>query len=227
MNSVIDSFAKDFEDGVFDGKDSTGKAVTIGTGSNQRELPADSITNLLLPAMNSFIQEGGRIGVGQSSISLPLSSLSQVQFLDSVSIVSVNLGIDTGTTMVTVATPTFLPTPGHFSTAQPNITLTTATAGATIYYTTNGTTPTTASTVYTTGLGHIWFLAGKTLKAIAVKSGSIDSAVATAEYSYSPLKSGQTLCYNATVSTGCPGLGDDGSTQLGVARSYTDNGNST
>ncbi|HRG48640.1 MAG TPA: hypothetical protein PLG41_20710 [Leptospiraceae bacterium] len=97
VNSVIDSFAKDFEDGVFDGKDSTGKVVTIGTGSNQRDLPVDSITNLLLPAINAFIQEGGRIGVGENSISLPLTSLSQVQFLDSVSILSVTPGTGTGT----------------------------------------------------------------------------------------------------------------------------------
>jgi len=124
----------------------------------------------------------------------------------------------TGITMETVATPIFSPTPGHFATAQANITITTSTAGATIYYTTNGDTPTTASTVYTTGLGHIWFLAGNTLKAIAVKSGSTNSAVATAEYSYSPLKSGQTTSYAA---------GDDGATQLGVARSYTNNGNGT
>ncbi len=117
-----------------------------------------------------------------------------------------------------VATPVFAPTPGNYGTAQANITITSATAGSTIYYTTNGDTPTTASTLYTTGLGHIWFLAGKTLKAIAVKSGSTDSAVATAEYYYLPLKSGQTTQYVA---------GDDGATQLGVARSYTNNGNGT
>ncbi|MDX1960238.1 MAG: hypothetical protein SFU98_16835 [Leptospiraceae bacterium] len=38
------------------------------------------------------------------------------------------------------------------------------------------------------------------------------------------MKSGQTLCYNVTVAIGCPGNGDNGATQIGVARSYTDNG---
>jgi hypothetical protein len=127
-------------------------------------------------------------------------------------------GTTAGSGTQVVATPTFAPTAGNYGTAQPNITITTATAGSTIYYTTNGDTPTTASTLYSTGLGHIWFLAGKTLKAIAVKSGSTDSAVATAEYSYLPLKSGETTSY---------GAGSDGASQLGIARSYTNNGNGT
>ena len=126
-----------------------------------------------------------------------------------------------------VGTPTFSPTPGHYGTAQNNITITTATVGASIYYTADGSTPTTASTLYNAGLGHIWSIAGRTLKAIAIKSGSTDSEVATAEYSYSPLKSGQALCYDATTSIGCPGIGGDGATQLGISRSYTNNGDST
>jgi hypothetical protein len=66
------------------------------------------------------------------------------------------------------------------------------------------------------------------LKAIAVKSGSSDSVVASGEYSYSPLKSGQTLCHDsAGTLIGCGGTGHDGATQLGVARSYTNNGNGT
>jgi len=57
-----------------------------------------------------------------------------------------------------------------------------ATPGATIYYTTNGTTPTTSSLVYNgsgitlTGKGK------KTLKAIGSEIGYSDSAVATATY---------------------------------------------
>jgi hypothetical protein len=127
-----------------------------------------------------------------------------------------------------VATPIFSPTPGNYGTAQPNITITSATSGATIHFTKDGTTPTTSSTVYTNGLGHIWFLAGRTLKAIAVKSGSTDSAVATAEYSYLPLKSGQTICHNQSGNLiSCSVTGHDGEFQRGVARSYTDNGDTT
>ena len=56
------------------------------------------------------------------------------------------------------------------------ITISDATAGATVYYTTNGTTPTTASTKYT---GPIIFSTSATLKFIAVAPNYIQSAVRT------------------------------------------------
>ncbi|MCB1159642.1 MAG: Ig-like domain-containing protein, partial [Leptospiraceae bacterium] len=115
-----------------------------------------------------------------------------------------------------VETPTFSPNAGHYSTAQ-NITISTATTGASIYYTTDGTTPTASSTLYTTPI-HIWSLAGKTVNAIAKKSGMTDSAVASGVFSYLPLKTGQTTSYAAN---------DDGASQNGVARGYSDNGNGT
>ncbi|MCP5502809.1 MAG: DUF1566 domain-containing protein [Leptospiraceae bacterium] len=111
-----------------------------------------------------------------------------------------------------VETPTFSPNAGHYSTAQ-NITISTATTGASIYYTTDETTPTASSTLYTTPI-HIWSLAGKTVKAIAKKSGMTDSAVATLSgvFSYPPLKTGQTVS---------GGTNSDGALQNGVSRSYT------
>jgi formylglycine-generating enzyme required for sulfatase activity len=68
---------------------------------------------------------------------------------------------------------------------------------------------------------HIWFLAGKTVKAFATKAGFTNSAVATLTgvFSYPPLKTGQTNSYSTT--------GSDGDLQKGVARSYTDNGDGT
>ncbi|MGA7829770.1 MAG: chitobiase/beta-hexosaminidase C-terminal domain-containing protein [Terracidiphilus sp.] len=62
------------------------------------------------------------------------------------------------------AAPTFLPVPGIYTSAQ-TVTISDATAGAVIYYTTNNTTPTTSSTKYT---GPITVSTSETVQAIAV-----------------------------------------------------------
>ncbi|RKP57243.1 carbohydrate-binding protein [Cohnella endophytica] len=80
-----------------------------------------------------------------------------------------------------VATPTFSPAGGTYATAQ-NVTLATATAGATIKYTTDGSTPTASSATYTAP-----FLVASTtsVKAIALKTGMTDSDAASATYKIS------------------------------------------
>ncbi|MBR4655976.1 MAG: S-layer homology domain-containing protein [Oscillospiraceae bacterium] len=77
----------------------------------------------------------------------------------------------------TVATPK-LPKSGEFSGSK-TVTITCATKGADIYYTTDGTTPSAASTLYT---GSFSISATTTVKAIAIKAGMNDSEIASATY---------------------------------------------
>jgi hypothetical protein len=78
--------------------------------------------------------------------------------------------------------PTFSPKPGTYSSAQA-VALSSATPKALIYYTTNGSTPTTSSTKYS---ADIKVSATTTIKAIAVASGYTDSAVASGTYTITP-----------------------------------------
>ena len=76
------------------------------------------------------------------------------------------------------ATPTFSPAAGTYSSAQ-NVTISSTTSEAKIYYTIDGSTPTSSSTVYS---GAITVSKSATIKAIAVASGMLDSEVASATY---------------------------------------------
>jgi hypothetical protein len=76
------------------------------------------------------------------------------------------------------ATPAFSPTTGSYTTAQ-TVSISDTTPGAAIYYTTNGTAPTTGSTLYT---GTITVSASATLKAIAPAPGYLQSGVGSATY---------------------------------------------
>ena len=130
----------------------------------------------------------------------------------------------------TVATPTFSPAAGTYTSTQ-NVTIADSTAGATIYYTTNGATPTTSSTVYA---GAIAVSATETIEAIAVASGYTNSAVATATYTitppaatpvFSPAAGTYTAAQSVTLSDATAGATiyytTDGSTPTTASSKYT------
>ncbi len=76
------------------------------------------------------------------------------------------------------ATPAINPPVGTFSTSL-SVSISDSTPGAMIYYTTNGTVPTKASTLYT---GSITVSATETIKAIAIAPGYTQSATAAANF---------------------------------------------
>jgi hypothetical protein len=83
---------------------------------------------------------------------------------------------------VTTATPTFSPFAGTYTSTQ-TVSIACSTASSTIYYTVDGSTPTTGSTVYTTPISVI---ATDTIKALATASGDANSAVGSSLYTISP-----------------------------------------
>ena len=93
-------------------------------------------------------------------------------------------GVVSGTFTITppAATPTFSPAAGSYTTPQ-SVTLSDATPGAAIYYTLDGSAPTTSSTLYA---GAITVSATTTIKAIAIASGYSQSGIASATFVVTP-----------------------------------------
>lgn len=81
-------------------------------------------------------------------------------------------------------TPTFSPAAGSYASDQ-SVTLGSATENASIFYTTNGDVPTTASTPYAGPLSVAGNATVMTIKAIATAAGYSDSAVGSATYAIS------------------------------------------
>ena len=131
-----------------------------------------------------------------------------------------NSGVATAVYNILVATPSFSPAGGNYTAAQ-TVTISTATAGAAIRYTTDGSTPSdTVGKVYS---GPVTVNATTTLKAVAYASSLTNSSVATAVYnilaatpSFSPAGGNYMAAQTVTISTATAGAAirytTDGST---------------
>jgi hypothetical protein len=129
----------------------------------------------------------GTSNAGQRSTLGPPSSLTAAAYT-----------IDGGSS---ASTPTFSPAAGTYSSAQ-SVTIS-AGSDATIYYTTNGSTPTRSSTQYT---GPITVNSTETLQAIAVVRDDASSAVASAAYAITPMGVGSPMtCLPLQSVPGQPG----------------------
>jgi hypothetical protein len=93
------------------------------------------------------------------------------------------------------ATPSLLPAGGTFSGAQ-FVTISDTTAGATIYYTTDGTAPTASSLVYTSAIS---VNSATTVQAMATATNHAASTVASANYKFRTPAGSYTLTVIPTV----------------------------
>jgi hypothetical protein len=124
-----------------------------------------------VPGESTTAKQGSPVGT--YPITLTLGTLKATNYTFSL----VN-GTLTITSLGTAKAPTFSPVGGSYTSAQ-SVTLASATSGATIYYTTNGTTPTTSSTKYSKAIS---VTTTETIKAIAAAPGYATSGVSSAMY---------------------------------------------
>src|ERR1035438_567675 len=113
------------------------------------------------------------------------------------------------------ATPTFSVPAGTYTQA-PTVTISDATAGATIFYTTNGTTPTTSSTQY---VAPITVSQSETVMAIATAPGFSQSAVGAVTYTINLTPCNGTAWYSSCyyyANSGESGSADGGGMTLGI-----------
>ena len=147
--------------------------------TNESDLIQLKINGFLLQGNNSSSLNFGSYASGQKNVWL----------------------LPVGTNIVeTVKTPTFTPAAGEVE-AGTQVTIKCETEGATIYYTTDGTEPSTESAEGTT----VTVSEAVTIKAIAVKDGMNNSAVATATYTIKvavvPVE-GDFVLYTGTITPG-------------------------
>ena len=147
---------------------------------------SDSVTLVISSWTDSQIVLGGFAGAYGGSYSLSPGDQIQLNLFNpqtgsgpgACNNIFVGGGATVCSAVSPAATPVFSPAGGSYTSSQ-TVTLTDATSGAQIYYTTDGSTPTISSTLYG---GPITVASSKVLKAYAFAFGYSASAVATATY---------------------------------------------
>jgi sugar lactone lactonase YvrE len=180
-----------------DSNGGTGTATAAGVGS---ALP-NAATPIFSPAAGTYtsIQSvtvsdattGAAIhyttdGTTPTTSSATYSGPISVGVSETINAIAVATGYNTSATgsaayvinLPNAPTPTFSPAPGTFTSVQ-SVAISDSVSGATIYYTTDGTTPTTSSNVYSAPIS---VGVTETINAIAVATGYNNSSAGTAAY---------------------------------------------
>lgn len=139
---------------------------------------ASSTGNYVTNAQNAAVTPNVTPTVSGKNVTWTLSNVTEFTFKPSSQTRANSIVINYSASTSACATPTFSPAAGTYTSAQ-DVTISTTTDGATIYYTTDGTDPTTSSSSYSSAIP---VSTTTTIKAIAVKEGMENSDVASATY---------------------------------------------
>ena len=115
---------------------------------------------------------------GTNSINVTIDNTKTIRALAVDGVANISDEVSAAYTIAKVATPVISTAAGMLNKGT-QVTITTATDGATIYYTLDGTNPTASSNVYTS---YVVINKACTLKAFAFKENHIDSEVASVDY---------------------------------------------
>ncbi|MBK6604196.1 MAG: putative Ig domain-containing protein [Leptospiraceae bacterium] len=119
IDAMIEAFAVDFEDGIFDGRGIDGNPIIVGVFPNQIIFSNNTLTTILLPGITSYFADGGKLTIGRPiSNTLPATSTitsaqiaSQIEFVDTTPIISSAEPTSTPIPTPTVPTPVTVTTP--------------------------------------------------------------------------------------------------------------------
>jgi hypothetical protein len=156
-----------------------------------------------------YTSDGSTPSTGSNLYTVPIQ-VAQSETLQAVAIAPGFSLSDVGSASYTInngppaAIPTFSPGSGTYTTTQ-TVTISDSTSNASIYYTTNGNTPNTGSTLYT---GPIQVSTTELLKAVAIAPGFSQSNVGSASYTINngsgcnpPSSPGLNVCEPVNAST--------------------------
>ena len=156
-------------------------SLSVSVGGHVFECSGSSSVALTSSnASYSFVSSDSKLRTGNVVITIKQPSTSKANYIKAIEV----------NPIPAVATPEITITSG-------TATITCDTDGASIYYTLDGTDPTTSSTLYTTGVA---VSSGATIKAIAAKDGYRNSAIASAT-------NGKKAVYTFNTDAGIAALG--------------------
>ncbi|HUA97159.1 MAG TPA: chitobiase/beta-hexosaminidase C-terminal domain-containing protein [Terracidiphilus sp.] len=183
-----------------------------GTYASAQSVTISDATN---GAMIYYTTDGSTPTTSSTEYTGPIT-VNSTETINAIAVASGGISSAVGKTTYTInlaaaATPMFSPVGGTYTSVQ-KVTISDATNGAMIYYTTDGSTPTTSSAEYT---GAITINSSETIKAIATASGYSTSAVASATYTinqpeatppvFTPAAGTYTSAQTVTISDSTPG----------------------